>query len=116
MPALPRRLGKAGRSIASRASSNRAIRDSGLADLWRKADELEITIHSQTTRYIDVVKTYAADKKIEFLPYSNIRERKYARSIVTFIATAETAATITKDAVCSKTDTVPLMSVQSRSE
>ena len=29
MPALPRRLGKAGRSIASRASRNRAIRDSG---------------------------------------------------------------------------------------
>ena len=29
MPALPRRLGKAGRSIASRASRNRAIRDYG---------------------------------------------------------------------------------------
>ena len=29
MPALPRRLGKAGRSIASRASRNRATRDSG---------------------------------------------------------------------------------------
>ena len=29
MPALPRRLGKAGRSIASRASRNRATRDYG---------------------------------------------------------------------------------------
>ena len=81
------------------------------ADLPR--DDLEVTIPAKTTRYIDVFKVCASNKKIEFLPYNNIREHKYARSILRFIATAENAETTEKDAVCSKTDTAPLMSIQS---
>jgi len=54
------------------------------ADLLREADALEITIPSKTARYIDVFHDYGDNRRIEFLPYNNIREHKYARCILTF--------------------------------
>jgi uncharacterized protein (TIGR02588 family) len=119
------RISNTGRSAATQSrvlaklsepETEAEIFDMCWADWPRQADTLAVTIPSKTSRYIDVFHTHLRTRKIDFLPYNNIEEHKYDRCILTFFAAADNARTTARDAVCSKTDRLPWISVMSHAK